>query len=60
MGFFAGATVTGPQRRKLAAILAADIAGYSALMGVDEDATVRDRDFADDPNLWWPHHRYGG
>src|SRR5437763_16575716 len=33
-----------PQRveRKLAAILAADIAGYSALMGADEEATVRD------------------
>ena len=30
-----------PQRR-LAAILAADIAGYSALMGVDDEATVRD------------------
>src|SRR5215475_15506493 len=28
--------------RKLAAILAADIAGYSALMGADEQATVRD------------------
>src|SRR5205085_2642010 len=28
--------------RKLAAILAADIAGYSALMSADEDATVRD------------------
>jgi adenylate cyclase len=28
--------------RKLAAILAADIAGYSALMGADEEATVRD------------------
>src|SRR5262249_8670882 len=28
--------------RKLAAILAADIAGYSALMCADEDATVRD------------------
>src|SRR5262245_38225948 len=28
--------------RKLAAILAADIAGYSALMGADEKATVRD------------------
>jgi adenylate cyclase len=26
----------------LAAILAADIAGYSALMGSDEEATVRD------------------
>jgi class 3 adenylate cyclase/pimeloyl-ACP methyl ester carboxylesterase len=30
-----------PQRR-LAAILAADIAGYSALMGADEQATIRD------------------
>ena len=28
--------------RRLAAILAADIAGYSALMGADEDSTVRD------------------
>jgi hypothetical protein len=28
--------------RKLAAILAADIAGYSALMGADEGATVRE------------------
>src|SRR5262245_59472517 len=28
--------------RKLAAILAADIAGYSALMGADEGTTVRD------------------
>jgi class 3 adenylate cyclase len=28
--------------RRLAAILAADIAGYSALMGSDEEATVRD------------------
>jgi class 3 adenylate cyclase/pimeloyl-ACP methyl ester carboxylesterase len=30
------------QTRKLAAILAADIAGYSALMGADESRTVRD------------------
>jgi class 3 adenylate cyclase len=30
-----------PQRR-LAAILAADIAGYSALMGADEQGTVRE------------------
>jgi TolB-like protein len=29
-------------KRRLAAILAADIAGYSALMGADEEATVRD------------------
>ena len=28
--------------RRLAAILAADIAGYSALMGANEEATVRD------------------
>jgi len=36
----------GPDKRKvprrLAAILAADIAGYSALMGADEALTVRD------------------
>jgi adenylate cyclase len=30
------------QSRKLAAVLAADIAGYSALMGADETRTVRD------------------
>src|ERR1700704_1255082 len=30
------------QQRRLAAILAADIAGYSALMGADEARTVRD------------------
>src|SRR5262249_5622966 len=30
------------QSRRLAAILAADIAGYSALMGADEARTVRD------------------
>jgi hypothetical protein len=29
-------------RRRLSAILAADIAGYSRLMGQDEAATVRD------------------
>lgn len=28
--------------RRLAAILAADIAGYSALMGADEEATFQD------------------
>src|SRR5262245_18170304 len=36
----------GPEKtkvhRRLAAILAADIAGYSALMGADEAGTVRD------------------
>ena len=31
-----------PIRRRLSAILAADIAGYSRLMGQDEAATVRD------------------
>ncbi len=30
-----------PAPRKLAAILAADVAGYSRLMGQDEEATVR-------------------
>jgi class 3 adenylate cyclase/pimeloyl-ACP methyl ester carboxylesterase len=35
------APLAEPQRR-LAAILAADIAGYSALMGADERATIRD------------------
>jgi adenylate cyclase len=34
--------VTERQRRRLAAILAADIAAYSALMGADEARTVRD------------------
>ena len=33
---------TLPTRRRLAAILAADIAGYSRLMGEDEATTVRD------------------
>jgi class 3 adenylate cyclase len=30
------------QPRRLAAILAADVAGYSALMGADDARTVRD------------------
>ena len=34
--------MTERQQRRLAAILAADIAGYSALMGADEQSTVRD------------------
>ncbi len=33
---------TSSTSRRLAAILAADIAGYSRLMGEDEAATVRD------------------
>jgi adenylate cyclase len=35
-------TENSKAERRLAAILAADIAGYSALMGADEEATVRD------------------
>jgi class 3 adenylate cyclase len=40
----AGATNMAEERveRRLSAILAADIAGYSALMGADEAGTVRD------------------
>ena len=40
----AGATNMAEERveRRLSAILAADIAGYSALMGADEARTVRD------------------
>jgi adenylate cyclase len=34
--------MTDRQKRRLAAILAADIAGYGVLMGADEEATVRD------------------
>jgi class 3 adenylate cyclase len=40
-GFFGIAVAEHPSR-KLAAILAADIAGYSTLMGLDEARTVRD------------------
>jgi adenylate cyclase len=39
---FEGAAMAESQSRRLAAILAADIAGYSALMGADEARTVRD------------------
>src|SRR6266705_1292968 len=34
------ALATGRVERKLAAILAADVAGYSRLMGADEEATL--------------------
>jgi adenylate cyclase len=34
--------MTERQQRRLAAILAADIAGYSVLMGADDEVTVRD------------------
>ena len=37
-----GTAMSERQLRRLAAILAADIAGYSALMGADEARTVRD------------------
>ena len=33
--------------RRLAAILAADVAGYSRLMGADEDSVIVDQDFPD-------------
>ena len=38
-----GTAMPESQSRRLTAILAADIAGYSALMGADEARTVRDR-----------------
>jgi TolB-like protein/class 3 adenylate cyclase/Tfp pilus assembly protein PilF len=41
-GNFEAMAMAEGQSRRLAAILAADIAGYSALMGVDEARTVRD------------------
>ena len=34
------ALATGRVERRLAAILAADVAGYSRLMGVDEEGTL--------------------
>src|SRR5262249_39221797 len=42
MAPFERAAMAENQSRRLAAILAADIAGYSALVGVDEAHTVRD------------------
>jgi len=38
----------GVATRRLAAVLAADVAGYSRLMGADEDATMAQ---------WWAHRR---
>jgi len=38
-----GTAMPESQSRRLTAILAADIAGYSALMGADEARTARDR-----------------
>ena len=35
-------TENAKAERRLAAILAADVVGYSALMGAEEDRTVRD------------------
>ena len=52
--------------RRLAAILAADIAGYSALMGADEARTVRDLKahqsvvLTNDRRAWRSHHRHRG
>src|SRR5258708_9215278 len=46
-GFLCGGTLTGTEmRQRLAAILAADVAGYSRLMSVDERATVAALDAA--------------
>ena len=50
-------------KRRLAAILAADIAGYSRLMGEDEAATVRDLKAHQAVVLplvgrWRPRHRH--
>jgi class 3 adenylate cyclase len=40
-GYSAGATVEGERvQRRLAAILAADVAGYSRLTGADEEGTI--------------------
>ena len=52
------------QSRRLAAILAADVAGYSRLMGVDEEGTLERlkalrRDFVD-PNLTAANSREEG
>ena len=47
--------------RKLAAIFSTDVAGYSRLMGDDEEATIRTltafRDLLLDPVLPWPRGR---
>ena len=42
--------MSGPDKplRRLAAVLAADVVGYSRMMGVDEDATL---------SAWWRHRR---
>ncbi|MEQ1956758.1 adenylate/guanylate cyclase domain-containing protein [Mesorhizobium yinganensis] len=45
------ATGEGKLERRLAAILAADIAGYSRLMGADEEGTLRDLRAADEEVL---------
>ena len=48
----------GTQRR-LAAILSADVAGYSRLMGADEAGTLAAMK-AHRRELWTPIERYGG
>ena len=51
--------MTKQQKRRLAAIVAADVGGYSALMGADKDRTVLDlKHSPDTPNS--PHSRYPG
>ena len=37
----AGGSMKQPVERRLAAILAADVAGYSRLMGADEEGTAQ-------------------
>ncbi len=44
-----GALKATTVERKLAAVLAADVAGYSRLMGADEDATMA---------AWWSHRAH--
>ena len=46
--------------RKLAAILAADIASFSTLMGADEGATVRDLNASPGPDPCQMVAKYGG
>ena len=46
--------------RRLPAILAADIAGYSALMGANEEATVRDLKAHQAVILVWSKNWNGG
>ena len=57
-------TTTVGMERKLAAIFSTDVAGYSRLMGDDEEATIRTltayraHDLHPDPALPWPGGRF--